>query len=94
MEILSMLRKKIQAFWDEALYLTGKQLPTFQKSALRTKLIFSDCLTLKMEALCHSETLTVLQPTGGNIPEHLNFHQHRCEKLKIGKNKIQKNKIK
>ena len=26
--------------------------------------------------------------TGVNIPEHLNFHQHRCEKLKIDKKNI------
>jgi hypothetical protein len=84
MQILSMQRKKFQAFWDDTLYPTGKQLPTLQKRALLTKLTFFDCLTLKMDALCYSETLTVFQ-TGVYIPEHLNFHQHRCVKLKIGK---------
>jgi hypothetical protein len=80
-----MQRKKIQAFWDDTLYPTGKELPTFQKSALPTKLIFFDCLTLNIEALCYSKTLLTIFQTGVNIPEHLNFHQHRCEKLKIGK---------
>jgi hypothetical protein len=76
MQILSMQRKNIQAFWYHTLYPTAKQLPIFQKSTLPTKRIFFECLTLKMEALCYSETcLTVYQPTGSNIPKHAHFHQ-------------------